>query len=70
MKTIYSATENHECLQEEFRDSLKPTKVLATFCIVSDTKINTLRTVVPYMRHRNMKFNTCEQIAITFLSLA
>ena len=39
MKTIYSATENHECLQE-FRDSLKPTKVLATFCIVSDTKIN------------------------------
>ena len=39
MKTIYSATENHESLQEEFRDSLKPTKVLATFCIVSELKL-------------------------------
>ena len=29
-----------------------------------------LRITVPYMRHRNMKFNTCEQIAITLSSLA
>ena len=36
----------------------------------SVTIINPLRTVVPYMHHRKMEFNTCEQIAITSSSLA
>ena len=31
---------------------------------------NPLRTVVPYMRHGKMEFDTCEQIAITLSSLA
>ena len=31
--------------------------------------LNPLRTIVPYMRHRKMEFDTCEQIVITLSSL-
>ena len=32
--------------------------------------VDPLRTVVPYMCHGKIKFNTCEQIVITLSSLA
>ena len=35
-----------------------------------DKLLNPLRTVVPYMRHGKMKFDTYEQITITSSSLA